>query len=165
MRTTKSTIFGAAIFAALLALPLTAKADDTATVDITPQLQQSGLDIAHLRGIEVGGIVILRGQAIDVATAAQAAQYATHLGYARVANLIQVVAAPDDAAIRRNVERKLSLQRSLEGCDLRVASQKGVVTIAGKIASELQRDVALDVARNIDGVRAVKTDLSTPSQN
>jgi len=161
MRTTKSTLFGAAIVAALLAFPLTSRADEVPSVDITPQLQHAGLDIDNLRGIDVGGIVILRGRAIDADNAARAGEYVSQLGYKRIANLIQVVTPPDDAAIRRNVERKLSLQRSLEGCDIRVDSQKGVVTIAGKVGSELQRDVAVDIARNIDGVRAVKTDLSS----
>jgi osmotically-inducible protein OsmY len=160
MRTTKSTIIGAAVFAALLAFPIASKADNTASVDITPQLQRSGLDIDNFRGIEVGGIVILRGKALDQASAERAGEYAAQLGYTRVANLIQVITPPDDAAIRRNAERRLALQRSLEGCDIRVNSEKGVVTIAGKVNSPLQRDVAMDIVRNIDGVRAVKSSLS-----
>jgi len=159
MTTAKSSLLGAAILAALMCFPTPSKAADVPSVDITPQLQRAGLDIDNLRGIDVGGIVILRGRAIDADAAVRAGAYVSQLGYARVANLIQVVPPPDDGAIRRNVERKLSLQRSLEGSDIRVQSQKGVVTIAGK-CSELQRDVAVDIARNIDGVRAVKTDLS-----
>lgn len=160
MTTTKSTLLGAAIIAALMCFPSTSKANEIPSVDITPQLQRSGLDIDNLRGIEVGGIVILRGRALDADSAARAGAYVSQLGYTRIANLIQIAQPPDDGAIRRDVERKLSLQRSLEGSDIRVVSQKGVVTIAGKVSSELQRDVAVDIARNVNGVRAVKTDLS-----
>jgi osmotically-inducible protein OsmY len=133
------------------------KADATATVDITPQMQRSGLAIDNLRGIEVGGIVVLRGRSDDAATAAKAGEYARQLGYARIANLIQVSTPPDDAAIERTAERKLGLQRSLDGCNLTVDSQHGVVTILGKVNNELQKDVAMDIVRNIDGVRSVKT--------
>jgi osmotically-inducible protein OsmY len=149
-------LLSAAVVASLVLLPTTTKADATATVDITPQLQQSGLDIDNLRGIEVGGIVILRGKTLDAAMAARAGAYATQLGYTRVANLIEVVAAPDDARIERMAERKLGLQRSLDGCNLHVDSNHGIVTVQGKVNSELQKDVAIDIVRNIDGVRAVK---------
>ena len=153
---TRMFLLSAAIVASLVVLPSTTKADATATVDITPQLRQSGLDIDNLRGIEVGGIVILRGRALDAADAARAGVYATQLGYTRVANLIEVAAVPDDARIERTAERKLGLQRALDGCNLHVDSNKGVVTVQGTVNSELQKDVAIDIVRNIDGVRAVK---------
>jgi osmotically-inducible protein OsmY len=155
---TRTSLLGATVVAALLLLllPTPSKADTSASVDITPRLQQAGLDIDDLRGIEIGGIVILRGKALDQASAARAGVYVTQLGYNRVANLIQVVTPPDDAQIERMAERKLGLQRSLDGCKLRVDSNHGVVTLQGTVNSELQKDVAMDIVRNIDGVRAVK---------
>ena len=152
MKTTA--LLGAAALSALLILP--AKADSAASVDITPQLQKSGLDIDNLRGIEVGGIVILRGKAPDAASAAAAGAYASSLGYERVANLITVFDPPDDRAIERVAERKLALQRALEGCNLHVDSKRGIVTVQGTVSSELQKDVALDIVKNIDGVRSVR---------
>lgn len=154
--TTRTSLLGTALCAALLVLPNAAKADSNASVDITPQLRNSSLDIDNLRGIEVGGIVILRGRAVDAATAALAGAYATQLGYTRVANLIEVVEPPDDKQIERTAERQLALQRSLDGCNLHVDSNRGVVTLQGRVNSELQKDVALDIVRNIDGVRSVK---------
>ena len=155
---TRTSLSGAALIAAaLMILPINSiKADATASVDITPQLQRSGVDIDGLRGIEVGGIVILRGKAADAGTAALAGAYVTQLGYTRVANLIEVVEPPDDAKIERTAERRLGLQRSLDGCNLHVDSNRGVVTVQGRVNSELQKDVALDIVRNIDGVRVVK---------
>jgi osmotically-inducible protein OsmY len=155
MKTTTS-LLGAAIVAALLIVPSTLRADATAAVDITPRLRASGLDIENLRGIEVGGIVILRGRTADAAAASHAGAYVQQLGYTRVANLIEVVPAPDDARIERTAERQLALQRSLQGCNLHVDSDHGVVTVVGKVNSELQKDVALDIVRNIDGVRSVR---------
>ena len=51
------------------------------------------------------------------------------------------------------------MQRALDGCSLRVDSQKGVLTVVGKVASPLQKDVAIGVLRNIDGVRSVKANF------
>ena len=150
-------LLGAAALSALFFVPQTMKADAAATVDITPQLQRSGLAIDNLRGVEVGGIVVLRGRVDDPATAAKAGAFAQQLGYTRIANLIQVSTPPDDALIERTAERKLGLQRSLDGCNLTVDSNHGVVTILGKVNNELQKDVARDIVRNIDGVRSVKT--------
>lgn len=153
---TRTFLLSAAVVAALLTAPSSLKADDSATVDLTPQIQKAGLDIDGLKAVEVGGIVILRGRAVDQAEAERAGIAAKQLGYARIANLIRVVEPPDDAKIQRTAERKLGLQRSLDGCNLRVDSNRGIVTVQGKVNSELQKDVAIDIVRNIDGVRAVK---------
>jgi osmotically-inducible protein OsmY len=40
-----------------------------------------------------------------------------------------------------------------------VAAKKGVVTIGGSVRHELQKDVAVSIVRNIDGVRAVESSL------
>ena len=82
-------------------------------------------------------------------------------GYSRVANLIEVITAPDDAAIARLAERRLSMAAALDGCKLRVDSKKGVVTLAGRIHSDLQRQLAVDLIRDMDGVSAVKDNLQT----
>ena len=157
---TKSGILSAAVVAALLVVSAPLHADSTATVNLTSQLQSAGLDIDALQATEIGGIVILRGRSVDAATAARAGVVAKQLGYSRIANLIQVVETPDDAKIARTAERKLAMQRGLDGCTLRVDSRHGVLTVAGKVTSELQKDVARSTVRNIDGVRAVKTDFS-----
>ena len=152
-------MLGAAVVSALLVLSTPLMADSTATVDLTPQLQSAGLDIDNLRAVEVGGIVILRGKAVDAAAAQRAGTIAEQLGYTRVANLIQVTPPADDDAIERRTERSLAMNRALEGCRIRIASEQGIVHLAGTVKSELQKDVALDIVRNIDGVRSVRTDF------
>ena len=43
----------------------------------------------------------------------------------------------------------------LEGTKIQIASRAGVVHLSGRIQSELQRDMAVQLVRNIDGVRSV----------
>ena len=117
-------MLGAAVVSALLVLSTPLMADSTATVDLTPQLQSAGLDIDNLRAVEVGGIVILRGKAVDAAAAQRAGTIAEQLGYTRVANLIQVTPPADDDAIERRTERSLAMNRALEGS----ATKAGITT-------------------------------------
>ena len=152
----KSSMISAAIVAVLLLTSIPLHANSVAVVDLTPQLQMAGLDIDGLQALEVGGIVVLRGRTVDPGAAARAGVLTQNLGYARVANLIRIVPPPDDAAIQRTAERQLAMQRALDGCTFRIDSQLGILTVAGKVQFELQKDVALNALRNINGVRSVK---------
>jgi osmotically-inducible protein OsmY len=158
------TLLGAATLAALSLIPIPTHADSNAVVDLTSQLQ-SAVNIDGLSAIEVGGIVVLRGRTTDAALAERAGVAAQNLGYGRVANLIRVVAPPDDAAIERTAERQLAMHRSLDGCKFHVGSSAGVVTVGGKVNQQLQKDVAINVLQRIDGVKSVRSDLSTNSSN
>jgi len=149
----------AAMVVSLMVLSPAANADSLTVVDLTPQLQGAHLGIDDLRAVEVGGVAVLRGRTTDPAAAERAGTLLRSLGYTRVANLIRVIEPPNDAAIERVAERKLAMNRALDGCSLRVDSQLGVVSVAGEVSSELQKDVAIGLLRNIDGVRAVKSDL------
>lgn len=151
----------AAILALTLsALPLqAARAAGPQPVDLTPQFRSAGVNVEGLQVFELGGIVVMRGRSADRASAEQAGSIAANLGYARVANLIQVVEAPDDAAIQRIAERELTIHRSLDGCTFKVASNNGVVHVAGRVRYDMQKDVAVELLRNIDGVRSVTASL------
>ena len=52
------------------------------------------------------------------------------------------------------------MHRSLDGCQFRVTSDQGIVRVAGLVKHELQKDVAAQVLRNIDGIRSVELDLT-----
>ena len=160
---TRTNYLGAAILAALCFIAIPMYADTNAVVDLTAQLSEAKID--GLSAIEVGGIVVLRGTTTDTASALRAGVLAQNLGYARVANLIRVVTPPDDAKIQRTAERQLSIHRSLDGCKFRVDSTAGVITVAGSVDHELQKDVAIALLRQIDGVRSVHSDLSMNSSN
>jgi osmotically-inducible protein OsmY len=145
------------IACSLSAIP--AFAIQPSALDLTPQLVTAGVTVEGLRAVEVGGVVVLRGRTTDRAAAEQAATVAQSLGYARVANLIQVFQAPDDARIERAVERELSVHRGLDGTQIAVDSTNGIVRLTGKVYSELQKDMAVNVVKGVDGVRAVHASL------
>jgi osmotically-inducible protein OsmY len=147
---------------ALLAFTLPALARENASNganDVTARFADGGFRIDGLKAIEVGGIVVLRGNTTEPAEAVRVAEYAKTLGYERVANVVGVVDPPDDQAIERRAERALASHRTLDGCTFQIASQNGVVHLAGRVQYELQKDIANDLVRNLDGVRSVSMEL------
>jgi osmotically-inducible protein OsmY len=159
-RTTTSTL-SAVIFAALLFPVARAEAATAApaATDITASFISAGLNVADLRAVEVGGIVVLRGNTASTDDAARAVQVARDLGYTRVANLIRVLEPIDDAALQRLAERELSRHRGLDGSHIRIKSERGIVNLAGSVSMELQKDMAVTLIRNLDGVRGVTSSL------
>jgi osmotically-inducible protein OsmY len=152
--------FGTAALAALLLTAVPTFATEPTANDITPALVQAGASqIEGFRAVEIGGIVVLRGRAADQTAASQAATLAQGLGYMRVANLIQIAKPIDDEAIERFAERKLGMTRSLEGCQFQIDSDNGVVKLNGTVQYELQKDVAIELVRGINGVKSVQASL------
>jgi osmotically-inducible protein OsmY len=135
-------------------------AETPATHDVTAQFLNAGVSVEGLRVVEVGGIVVLRGRVSDPSAAEQAAAVAQTLGYLRVANLIQIADVPDDERIARAAERRLGMQRGLDGTQIAVASTNGVVVLRGTVSNEMQKDMAAHLVRNISGVRAVQIALT-----
>lgn len=154
-RTFLATLVAALISTSLLSAPADSGPQPT---DLTPQFRAAGLKISGLRAFEIGGIVVLRGRAADHATAEEAGRLATTLGYTRVANLVQVVPPTDDLAIERLAERELAV-RPLDGCTFHIDSQDGVLYVKGHVVNELQKDMAIGLLRNIDGVKSVHAEL------
>ena len=157
MMTRTAKTLAAAVFAAFTTLA--AEAAPQAR-NLTPAFVEAGVAINRLQVYEVGGVVVIRGRARNEAQRATAASVAQKMGFTRVANLVQVIEPPDDADIERLAERELTVHRGLDGCTFSVDSDGGVVHVAGIVRHELQKDMALAVLRNIDGVQAVQTSLS-----
>lgn len=155
MRTITKAVAAAGI---LIAMGLPASAATPQTTDLTNTFRAAGAVVDRLQVYEIAGIVIIRGRAADTTEAEILNQYAQTLGYARVANLIQIV-KHEDARIARAAERELSVHRALDGCQFRVTSTKGVVRVAGRVRHEVQKDVAAQVLRSINGVRSVQMEL------
>lgn len=153
--------FAAATLATLLSISLGSARTSSGPqpTDLTPKFRAAGLPIRDLNAFEIGGVVVLRGVAADRATAEEAGRMATAFGYLRVANLIRVAPPTDDIAIERLAERELAV-RSLDGCTFHVDSQEGVVYVTGHVVNELQKDMAIALLRNIDGVKSVRAELS-----
>ena len=147
-----------AIAAILISLSPLAAATTPQTTDLTNTFRGAGAAVDRLQVYELAGIVVIRGRVADKAEAEILNQYAQTLGYTRVANLIQIV-KHEDALIARKAERELSVHRALDGCQFRVTSNRGVVKVSGSVAHELQKDVAMQVLRSIDGVQSVEVTL------
>ena len=148
------------LFALVLAITLivpAAYAVQPETKDLTKLFRDGGVNVEQLQVVEVGGIVVIRGRTDNMDRAAEAGRLAQSLGYTRVANLVQLRQSADDATIQRRAERELTIHRGLEGTKISVASRDGIVSLGGRL-SEMQRDMAVQLIRNIDGVRGVTTD-------
>jgi len=62
----------------------------------------------------------------------------------------------DDGKIAASVKSAFSLDRRLEGCDIKVKVYKGVVFLEGTVNEEAQKRLAVRIARDIDQVGDVK---------
>lgn len=60
-----------------------------------------------------------------------------------------------DAWITSKVKSSILFSRNLDGMDISVMSQNGDVTLSGTVDSESRRELAIETARNIRGVRTV----------
>jgi osmotically-inducible protein OsmY len=148
-----------AVFAALFLMAVPASADAPEARDISIQFTSAGSSVQNLQAFEVGGIVILRGKTALRSAAVELGKHAQSLGYSRVANLIQVAEAPNDAEIRREAERELSIHRSLAGSRISVESLDGIVYLRGQVQHEMQTEMAVAVLRNVEGIREVRSQL------
>ena len=155
MRTITKAVAIAAIITAITPVALGAQPQ---AIDLTSNFRMAGAGIDRLQVYEIAGIVILRGRTANKAQAEELGRYAQTLGHGRVANLIQIT-EDNDEKIARQAEVELSVNRSLDGCRFSVTSDQGVVKVAGSVKHELQKDVAMQVLRTIDGVREVQVSL------
>ena len=156
MSTTARTV---AIAVFLIAVTPAALAATPQTRNITDQFVASGATVDRLQVYEVGGVVIIRGRVVEQSQAEILSRHAAGLGYTRVANLVQTI-ENHDAEMARAAERELTMHRSLDGCRFQVSAEKGVIRVAGSVTHELQKDVASQVLRSIDGVKSVEMNLN-----
>jgi osmotically-inducible protein OsmY len=160
MRTIKPTAVIVALVATLtLAISPVASAAEPEAINLTQTFRTAGASLERLQVYEIAGIVIIRGRATDKAEAEEVSRVAQTLGYTRVANLVQII-ENRDVEITRRAEMELTVNRSLDGCRFHVTSDRGVVRVAGLVRHELQKDVAAQVLRNIDGIRSVEFSLT-----
>lgn len=74
--------------------------------------------------------------------------------------------ARDDATLRMDtrisseVRYLLYRDAKLADADIRVTTHEAVVTLSGKVLSETQKDYAIKLARSVNGVKDVLTDMS-----
>ncbi|HDS1733563.1 BON domain-containing protein [Pseudomonas sp. BP8] len=66
---------------------------------------------------------------------------------------------PSDPWIIDKIQSSYRFSRNLDGLNIRVSSQEGLVRLSGEVVSSEQKTIAVDVARQIIGVRGVDADL------
>jgi len=71
---------------------------------------------------------------------------------------------PSDAAITGRVKTAISNEAALKGTKVSVSTNEKVVHLSGPVKSRDERAMLIAVARKVDGVKAVKTDLVVPPQ-
>ena len=65
----------------------------------------------------------------------------------------------EDATLTARIKSKLLWNRQTHGLDIEVSTAQGIVTLKGKVASDVHRDLAVQLARNTTGVKGVKNQL------
>lgn len=152
----------AAIFAILIAITPVAAAASPEAIDLTNSFRAAGATVDRLQVYEIAGVVLIRGRVADKVQAEEVGRIAQSLGYSRVANLVQVT-ENRDVEITRRAEIELTVNRSLDGCKFSVTSDQGRVRVAGVVKHELQKDVAAQVLKNVDGIRSIEFALDRES--
>lgn len=66
---------------------------------------------------------------------------------------------PDDLALSTRVREALSAQQQLNAGGIQVENHTGVVELSGTVATDAQRESAVQTARRVEGVKSVKDSL------
>ncbi len=123
------------------------------------------------------GVVTLRGK-VDSAEAKELAGVVarTSDGVHLVNNLVSLDSAamakarenpagltrgpqPSDSWVVDKIQTSFRFSRNLDGLNIKVASEQGMVRLTGEVVSSEQKTIAVDIAREIIGVRGVDADL------
>lgn len=68
-----------------------------------------------------------------------------------------------DASVTASVKMALAFERSVRGSAIRVHTDRGTVTLTGEVDSEAERQIAARVARDIEGVKHVVSNVQVRS--
>lgn len=66
---------------------------------------------------------------------------------------------PSDSWVVDKIQSSYRFSRNLDGLNLKVASEAGMVRLSGEVVSAEQKTIAVEIARQIIGVRGVDADL------
>lgn len=151
--------------------------DATLTATVKSKLLWSS--VTEALNIEVDskeGVVTLKGRAQSPEAKELAGSLATNTeGVVSVNNLISISAADSiaakeqpqnlkpaeqlsDAWITGKVKSSLIYSRTLDGLNIKVDTKSGVVSLDGIVANYAEKELAVEIARNIRGVKGVNAD-------
>jgi hyperosmotically inducible protein len=113
------------------------------------------------------GVVTLRGKVASSDERSAAEQITTGIdGVKSVRNTLEIV--PDtkreasdakDDELTKAVRDRLDTDGQLKGASIRVRADNGMVTLMGTVPNSRGKDRAVEVARKVPGVRAVRSEL------
>ncbi|EQL42575.1 transporter [Pseudomonas aeruginosa VRFPA03] len=72
--------------------------------------------------------------------------------------------AVSDTWITSKVKSSLIANKNVSGVDIKVETNKGVVSLSGNVKSDAERDLAIETAKGIKGVKAVQPDRQQECQ-
>jgi hyperosmotically inducible protein len=115
------------------------------------------------------GVATVKGKVDSEAERTRAANAAWVNGVTHVADWLLVTRATDkrvsDSAVTKEIETQYRADETLGSAQIWVATNDGVVTLAGVIPSESARRRAIDVAKEAPGVKRVEDELRAPGFN
>jgi len=127
--------------------------------DVQAAMRNANIQVSRLNIVQAEGITIVKGQVTRREDVQRVADVIRGLGYGRVANMVRIVPLPDDELLLLEAERRLALTRSLAGCDFTVDVKGGNLSLRGTVDSEQQKDLAINVLEQIEGVLSVRAEL------
>lgn len=65
----------------------------------------------------------------------------------------------DDATITSRVKARFAQDQQVSAMRISVETLQGVVQLSGFAANELEKDKAVQIARNVNGVKSVRNDI------
>ena len=84
---------------------------------------------------------------------------ATALGCASTAKHEGTGEYVDDTVITTKVKAAILKEPTLKSAEINVETFKGVVQLSGFVSSQVAQNTAVDVTRNVAGVKSVKNDM------
>jgi hyperosmotically inducible protein len=82
--------------------------------------------------------------------------------YAASDSTSSVGAVVSDSALTAKVKSRLASDNRLQGSDVNVETNHGVVTLTGSARNSSAKDAAEDLARDVPGVRSVSDQIAAP---
>ena len=101
----------------------------------------------------------MRSTARKLASIVGALVIATALGCASTAKHEGTGEYVDDTVITTKVKAAILKEPTLKSAEINVETFKGVVQLSGFVSSQVAENTAVDVTRNVAGVKSVKNDM------
>jgi hyperosmotically inducible protein len=136
----------------------------TSDDEITANIQQKNLHDPLLRNIDIkistqNGIVTLNGNVDDENQVEEAVKNAKSVRGVKNVNSFITSVTPD-CVITTNVRRAIDKTKFLNGQSIQISTKDGVVLLGGIVATQEQADTALRIAKAVDGVVDVNSEIA-----